>query len=331
MIILLSSLFIRIFYVIITADEEKLRDYDGYSAIVQLHYEMDDDKSGSIDRIESTGFLKEDMHIGGDDRVTREKAFHHNNDELITVDDLWKSWVESEERSWTTQQMVNWMEHTVRLPQYSAILNSLSVNGRALPRMALMNSTYLSYDLKVKNSAHKRKIRLKALDVVLFAEKSSQLKDIALSILLVVLAIVLVIFNKHRARSKYEVDQLTSKLSQLKIMKSDFEDTQQRTCEFELNYIGQLRMDCLAEMREAIEHIDKLRKKQSSLVSSIKLATGASTGTDQIDSKIFSLKGRMEKISLAMSESYQRWIEIESLCGFPLFINAVSNDPLSNG
>lgn len=49
-------------------------------------------------------------------------------------------------------------------------------------------------------------------------------------------------------------------------------------------------MDCLAEMREAIEHIDKLRKKQSSLVSSIKLATGASTGTDQIDSKIFSLK-----------------------------------------
>lgn len=39
----------------------------------------------------------------------------------------------------------------------------------------------------------------------------------------------------------------------------------------------------------------------------------------------------MEKISLAMSESYQRWIEIESLCGFPLFINAVSNDPLSNG
>lgn len=57
-------------------------------------------------------------------------------------------------------------------------------------------------------------------------------------------------------------------------------------------------MECIAEMREAIEHIDKLRKKQSSIVSSIKLATGASSGTDHIDSRIFALKYKFLKLEL---------------------------------
>ncbi|MFH4980574.1 hypothetical protein AB6A40_007283 [Gnathostoma spinigerum] len=95
-----------------------------------------------------------------------------------------------------------------------------------------------------------------------------------------------------------------------------------RTCELEMSYISQQRLECIAEMKEAVELIDKLRRKQSSLISSIKLATGASSGTDQIDSKIYSLKARMEKISLAMSECHQRWIEVESLCGFPLMITS---------
>ena len=38
-----------------TAAEEKLRDTAGYAAIADIHREMDDDQSGSIDRSESTG------------------------------------------------------------------------------------------------------------------------------------------------------------------------------------------------------------------------------------------------------------------------------------
>lgn len=49
---------VAIFYfvtgVLITAEDEKLRDPEGYAAIVQLHHQMDDDQSGSIDRYEST-------------------------------------------------------------------------------------------------------------------------------------------------------------------------------------------------------------------------------------------------------------------------------------
>ncbi|EFO19869.2 hypothetical protein LOAG_08623 [Loa loa] len=368
---------IQVADVLITANDEKLRDPEGYEAITRLHHQMDDDQSGSIDRFESTDFLKEDMQLGDMDRAKRERAFHHNHDELITVDDLWEAWFASEERSWTTADMVNWLESTVRLPQYASVFIGMEIDGRALPRMAVANSTYLLSDLGIKNLVHKQKLRLKALDVVLFGfsdGNASRLKDIALSVLVIVLVTVLFVLKMQRTRSHLQMEQLAAKLSQLRSMQSAFEDIQQRfeeeqkkrqssrgapeseqvetlksqlmeverllessvsaplalqpllrrTCELEISYVGQQRMECIAEMREAIEHIDKLRKKQSSLVSSIKLATGASSGTDHIDSRIFALKARMEKISLAMSECHQRWTEIESLCGFPLVPTSVT-------
>lgn len=79
-------------------------------------------------------FLKEDMQLGGSDRMRREKAFHHNKDELITVGDLWEAWFASSERSWTTTEVVSWLENTVRLPQYSTLFIGMEIDGRALAR-----------------------------------------------------------------------------------------------------------------------------------------------------------------------------------------------------
>ncbi|KAK6018091.1 hypothetical protein OSTOST_16369, partial [Ostertagia ostertagi] len=42
-------------HVVVTAEEEKVRDAAGYQAIAEIHREMDDDHSGSIDRKETTG------------------------------------------------------------------------------------------------------------------------------------------------------------------------------------------------------------------------------------------------------------------------------------
>lgn len=84
------------------------------------------------------------------------------------------------------------------------------------------------------------------------------------------------------------------------------------------NILDKQRTDCLLEMREAMELVDKMRKKQSSIVNSLKLATGATSGTDDIDTKIFSLKARMEKIKQGIEELVQRWMKIESLCGFSI-------------
>lgn len=49
-------------------------------------------------------------------------------------------------------------------------------------------------------------------------------------------------------------------------------------------------------MKEAIELVDRLQKKQGSVLSSLKLATGASSTSDQVDSKIFALKWVFLKI-----------------------------------
>lgn len=89
------------------------------------------------------------MQLGGLDRAKRERAFHHNHDELITVDDLWEAWFASEERSWTTSDMVNWLESTVRLPQYSSVFIGMEIDGRALPRSAYCEYSffYLEYNL----------------------------------------------------------------------------------------------------------------------------------------------------------------------------------------
>ncbi|KAK6058686.1 hypothetical protein COOONC_03744 [Cooperia oncophora] len=93
--------------VVVTAEEEKVRDAAGYQAIAEIHREMDDDHSGSIDRKETTGFMTEDMHMRSSDRVRREHAFH-GDDDAITVDDLWEAWFESDERAWNNEQKKNW-------------------------------------------------------------------------------------------------------------------------------------------------------------------------------------------------------------------------------
>jgi hypothetical protein len=55
-----------------------------------------------------------------------------------------------------------------------------------------------------------------------------------------------------------------------------------RTYEIESNFLNQQKLECLHEMREAKELVDKMRRKQTSIVNSLKLATGATSGTDDI-------------------------------------------------
>uniref|UniRef100_A0A914CUF7 SAM domain-containing protein n=1 Tax=Acrobeloides nanus TaxID=290746 RepID=A0A914CUF7_9BILA len=350
--------------VVITAEQEKLRDPEGFAAIKELHRLMDDDQSGSIDRFESADFLTEDLKIGGSDRSQREKAFHHDDD-AITVDDLWEMWFEKSEREWDEKQLVEWLTNVVKLPQYVNNFVTSKVTGIALPRMALQNSSYISNVIGIKNFVHRQKIQLKALDLVLFGfhDSNSRLKDYALALLLVILVSVLIIFKMHRNKAHRRMEELSSMLSELKSMENDFAGAEKRfeerrasgeleniqelknqlkeaekrlemsdyesvtislqpllrrTYELELSYLRQQNLKCLEELEDAKDFLDKMRKKQGSLMNSLKLATGANAGTDSIDARIFDLKSRMGKIKLSMDECHQRWIEIETLCGFSI-------------
>jgi hypothetical protein len=99
--------------------------------------------------------------------------------------------------------------------------------------------------LGIKNSVHRQKIQLKAMDVVLFGYKgrrdswcvtaissrsdsSSRAKDVALALLLVGLVTVLVVFKVHKSRSKHELEQLSSKMHELKSLEDDFQGMQEK-------------------------------------------------------------------------------------------------------
>ncbi|KJH41712.1 hypothetical protein DICVIV_12306 [Dictyocaulus viviparus] len=374
--------------VVVTAEEEKIRDSLGYLAIVEIHREMDDDHSGSIDRKETTGFMTEDMHMRGSDRLRRENAFH-GNDDAITVDDLWEAWFESDERAWTNEQVLNWIVNEVNLPMYGEKIIQLKIDGTILPRLAVHNSTFMTNQLGIKSSVHRQKLRLNALDVVLFGHRypSSKGKDIALALLLLLLTSVLILYAKQRHRARLQVNELSQRLKELKNMENEFDDVQKKwneersrrstadggvsqnevnslrvqleaaerrleencigniplslqpllrkTCEIELAFLEKQRQECVKEMHEAIELVDRLQKKTSSVLSSLKLATGASSSSDQVDSKIFALKSRMDKIQVLTRETQERWLQIELICGFPVFnisaSSSVSSKLLSSG
>jgi hypothetical protein len=93
--------------------------------------------------------------------------------------------------------------------------------------MAVQNSTFLN-SLGIKNYVHRQKMQLKALDLVLFGfqDSSSLLKDVALAGLLIILVTVLIVFKTHKNRSKRQMEELSSRLSKLRDMETDFEGVQ---------------------------------------------------------------------------------------------------------
>ncbi|CCD73857.1 Stromal interaction molecule 1 [Caenorhabditis elegans] len=356
----------------VTAEEEKIRDKLGYEAIRDIHRDMDDDHSGSIDRNESTGFMKEDMQMRGSERTRRENKFH-GDDDAITVDDLWEAWFESIERTWTNERLVEWLINDVNLPSIVEAVKAKKIDGKILPRFASPNSDFLNKELGIKSSVYRQKLRLNSLDVVLFGYKdnNNRTKDILLAFLALLLTSLIFLYVRQKQKAQQKVNELSNKLTELKCMETEFEDVQKmlnderskrsisdgvvnhtemenlrvqleeaerrleansngsqaplalqpllrRTCENEMAFLEKQRQDCFKEMKEAIEMVDRLQKKQGSVLSSLKLATGAASTSDQVDSKIFALKSRMEKIHTLTRETQERWLQIESLCGFPL-------------
>lgn len=96
--------------------------------------------------------------------------------------------------------------------------------------MAIQNSSYIANILGIKNFVHKQKLQLKALDTVLFGSYyvTSRVKDIALAALLIVLITVLIVFNTHKAQAKLQMQELSTALSELKNMETDFEGAQEK-------------------------------------------------------------------------------------------------------
>ncbi|KAK3740728.1 hypothetical protein RRG08_048971 [Elysia crispata] len=144
-------------------DEKCETDRQGLEAIRSLHLLIDDDHNGNVDQHESDEFLRDELqYTDGFER----QALFHNNDKLISVDDLWRAWKYSTVHNWTVEDVQEWLVQDVDLPQYAGIFASNNIDGSVLPRLVNSTST-LMMALNIRNM-HKQRLALKAMDAVLF-------------------------------------------------------------------------------------------------------------------------------------------------------------------
>ncbi|XP_042208772.1 uncharacterized protein LOC121857022 isoform X4 [Homarus americanus] len=213
-----------------------------YEAIKSLHSQLDDDHSGDIDVAESVDFLKEELQYAkGYEK--RQKVFHYNNDQYISVRELWHIWKKSEVHNWTVDQTVAWLAESVELQQYARNFYENAVNGSVLPstvlsvisarserrnsRLAANNEQFLTKVLGIKDPKHRSKITIKAMDVVLFGppkDTGSHVKDLVLVSLLTLALIGC--FKAYQRNREYEA-QLSDMLRDMEKLREAEENLQQ--------------------------------------------------------------------------------------------------------
>ena len=142
-------------------EDERKRYYEN---IRNFHKEMDNDNDGEINVNESALYMKTQLKV----EESRESSYFHNNDDHISVDDLWKRWLESPAYTWTVDDVIKWLDNTVRLPQYAHIFRKKLVDGKNMPQLAADKSKYLKDELKIDNVLDRKKITLHASSLILF-------------------------------------------------------------------------------------------------------------------------------------------------------------------
>ncbi|XP_072231247.1 stromal interaction molecule 1-like isoform X2 [Leuresthes tenuis] len=143
-------------------DENALLSFE---AICSIHKLMDDDADGTVDTTETDEFLREDLKYH--DPKAKQNSFHRA-DLHISVEDMWNAWKSSEVFNWTVQQVEEWLLVSVELPLYADSFRKHQLDGKALPRLAVKNTTLMVSLLKILDRSHAKKLQLKALDIVLF-------------------------------------------------------------------------------------------------------------------------------------------------------------------
>ncbi|XP_077596237.1 stromal interaction molecule 1-like isoform X2 [Stigmatopora nigra] len=160
-------------------DENALLSFE---AIRNIHGLMDDDADGTVDAAETDEFLREDLQCH--DAKAKHSNFHRA-DLRISVGDMWRTWKKSEVYNWSEEQVEEWLELSVELPQYAVGFRQHGLDGKALPRLAVKNATLTGTLLKISERSHAQKLQLKALDTVLFGPppvRQNRWKDLVLGV-----------------------------------------------------------------------------------------------------------------------------------------------------
>ncbi|KAM7540478.1 hypothetical protein Aperf_G00000044486 [Anoplocephala perfoliata] len=100
-------------------------------------------------------------------------------DGIISLLDLWVAWRKNPAHNWTVAETVKWLSDCVELPEYSQVFFDLKVDGESIPRLVSRNAKFLNDELGIKNSLHRRKLSLKAMDLILFGPPKKNLSTVA--------------------------------------------------------------------------------------------------------------------------------------------------------
>ncbi len=195
--------------------------------------------------------LRENLCTGSE-----KSLMFHRTDKEITSTELWVNWHQNEGIvalflplppfftpifsvfshlacyavfNWTTEDVVEWLEAYVELPQYSAAFRRNEITGRQLPHLAINAGQILQNSLMITDSQHKQKIQLRAMDIILFGPpiQRGHWKDYIwkLSLLWAVCGIIYVVRQRRISKSRMDsfMEDLRQKEGELRKLKSKFE------------------------------------------------------------------------------------------------------------
>ncbi|PAA91868.1 hypothetical protein BOX15_Mlig005462g1, partial [Macrostomum lignano] len=189
-------------------------DQRAFEAITRLHSLLDDDKNGAVDAAEAEGFAREELAYATD--FERASAINRE-DPGVSTRELWSLWRASDTYNWTADEVSAWTEQQVGLPELAVTMRHLGIDGPHLPLLTEPGSHHhqaqspaLSALLRALTPAHRRRLAIKAMDLVLFGppkKAHSIVKDGLLALLLVIILagswLVLVqrqFFEDHRLK-----------------------------------------------------------------------------------------------------------------------------------
>ncbi|XP_062873278.1 stromal interaction molecule 1a isoform X2 [Trichomycterus rosablanca] len=289
-----------------------------FEAIRNIHKQMDDDANGNVDVAETDGFLREDLNYH--DPKAKHNSFH-GDDQFISVEDLWNAWKSSKVYNWTVDEVVEWLEAYVELPQYLEAFRKMSFNGTAMPRLAVKNSTLTVTVLKILDRSHSQKLQLKALDTVLFGapmmNSHNHLKDFMLVVSIVIgMGGCWFAYIQNRY-SKDHMKKMMKDLEGLQRAEQSLHDLQQklriaqeehRTVEVEKVNLEQKLRD---EINSAKQEAQRLRELREGTENELSRQKYAEEELEQVRMALKKAEKELEsRSSWSPPEALQKWLQL---------------------
>ncbi|XP_035289986.1 stromal interaction molecule 1b isoform X2 [Anguilla anguilla] len=289
-----------------------------FEALRSIHMQMDDDANGNVDVSETDGFLREDLH---DHNPKAKHNSFHRADLLISVEDMWNTWRSSEVYNWTVEEVVEWLTGCVELPQYEDAIKKTGINGSAMPRLAVKNTTLTMSILKILDRSHAQKLQLKALDTVLFGpslkNRHSHLKDFLLVVSIVVAVGGCWFAYMQNRHSRDHMAKMMKDLEWLQRAEQSLHDLQQklqqaqeehRSVEVEKVTLEQQLRD---EINAAKQEAQRLRELREGTENELSRQKYAEEELEQVRMALKKAEKELEsRSSWSPPESLQKWLQL---------------------